>query len=198
VDTLLELTKILVPTALTVVGLYFANAFTRRTRQQVMERRVDAYVAFWPVTRAAASTRLAGEWGGGPLTAEERKAIFDASTDWYYGTGASPTGHGLFLTDRARRVYLKAKRNLVCPPEAIEPPQVRGRVLAAPDLETARGEMSIRQLSLLRWVMRFDLELHTEPYFSDFDQDEAAFLASCGIDLRRGKWRRYSKVAAEA
>jgi hypothetical protein len=42
VDSVLEVTKIVVPTALTVVGLYFANAFARQTRQRVRERRVDA------------------------------------------------------------------------------------------------------------------------------------------------------------
>lgn len=133
----------------------------------------------------------------GPLTSNERHAVFEAATDWYYGTGEGPVGHGVFLTDRARRVYLMAKTNLVCPPEEIEPAQVRDRVLAAPDPDRARGAMSIRQLSLLRWVMRFDLQLHTEPYFGDFDRDEAAFLASCGIDLRQRPGRRWSNVANE-
>jgi hypothetical protein len=65
--------------------------------------------------RDAASTRLLGDYVGGPLTSMERRAIFDAATEWYYGAGEHPVVHGLFLTDRARRVYLMAKTNLVCP-----------------------------------------------------------------------------------
>jgi hypothetical protein len=55
-DTVLDLAKVVIPAAATLVGLYFANAFKRRTRQEVLGRRVDAYVAFWPVTNVAAST----------------------------------------------------------------------------------------------------------------------------------------------
>jgi len=80
VDTVLDLAKVLIPAAATLVGLYFANAFKRRTRQEVLERRVDAYVAFWPVMNIAASTRLDGPWAGGPLTSDERRAIFEESS----------------------------------------------------------------------------------------------------------------------
>jgi hypothetical protein len=183
-----------IPTAATLVGFYFANAFRRRTRQEVLERRVDAYVAFWPVTRAAASTRLLGDWAGGPLTERERSDIFEASTDWYHGTKETGKGYGLFLSATARRVYLKAKKNLVCPVDDIEPESVRDHIKRAENVDDARGEMSIRQLSLLRWVMRFDLDLHTEPYFADFDRQEEAFLRSCGIDLSRRPWRKWADI----
>jgi len=193
VDTVLDLAKVLIPAAATLVGLYFANAFKRRTRQEVLERRVDAYVAFWPVMNIAASTRLDGPWAGGPLNADERRAIFEGATDWYYGTAANPVGHGLFLSDRARRVYLSAKRNLVCPAEEIQPESVRANVEREADVEAARGAMSIRQLSLLRWVMRFDLDLHTEPYFANVGDDEIAFLESCDIDVDRAPWNKWLK-----
>jgi hypothetical protein len=193
VDDVLEFVKILVPTALTLVGLYLANAVRRRTRQQVVERRVDAYVAFWPVMRKAAATRLEGDWAGGPLTEDEREEIFEAATDWYYGTPAKPVGNGLFLSDTARRVYLKAKKNLICPPELIEPERVRDHVRAEPDPGRARGEMSIRQLSLLRWVMRFDLDVHTEPYVAGFTPDEIEFLSACGIDIDKRPWRKWAR-----
>jgi hypothetical protein len=193
VDTVLDLAKVLIPAAATLVGLYFANAFKRRTRQEVLERRVDAYVAFWPVMNTAASTRLDGPWAGGPLTADERRAIFDAATDWYYGTAANPVGHGLFLSDRARRVYLAAKRNLACPADEIQPQDVRESVQRATDVERERGAMSIRQLSLLRWVMRFDLDLHTEPYFANVGENEIAFLEFCDIDVNRAPWNKWLK-----
>jgi hypothetical protein len=193
VDTVLDLAKVLIPAAATLVGLYFANAFKRRTRQEVLERRVDAYVAFWPVMNIAASTRLDGPWAGGPLISDERRAIFEAATDWYYGTAANPVGHGLFLSDRARRVYLGAKRNLVCPADEIQPKSVRDNIHREADLEAARGAMSIRQLSLLRWVMRFDLDLHTEPYFANVGDDEIAFLEFCDIDVDRAPWNKWLK-----
>jgi hypothetical protein len=189
----LELVKIVVPTAATLVGLYFANAFRLRTRQQILERRVDAYVAFWPATRTAASTRLRGDWAGGPLTQDERRSIFDASTDWYYGTPDNPKGYGVFLSDRARRVYLAAKENLICPLEDIRPAAVREHVQKERDVDRTRGEMSIRQLSLLRWVMRFDLEVHTEPYFAELDADAIEFLRACDIDIERGPYRKWIK-----
>jgi hypothetical protein len=193
VDDVLEFVKIAIPTALTLVGLYLANAVRLRTRQQILERRVDAYVAFWPVTRTAASTRLRGEWAGGPLTQAERREIFDAATDWYYGTPDNPKGYGVFLSDRARRVYLAAKENLICPLADIRPPTVRERVQQEKDVDRARGAMSIQQLSLVRWVMRFDLEVHTEPFFADVDDEAVDFLRACDIDIERRPYRKWVK-----
>jgi hypothetical protein len=76
-----------------------------------------------------------GPGAGGPLTSDERCAIFEAATDWYYGAAANPVGHGLFLSDRARRVYLGAKRNLVCPAEEIQPESVRANVEREADVD---------------------------------------------------------------
>jgi hypothetical protein len=92
-------------------------------------------------------------------------------------------------------VYLKAKQNLVCPVDEIEPAAVREDVQRADDVEAARGEMSIRQLSLVRWVMRFDLDVHTEPYVGDFDDRERAFLDSCGVHLDERPWRDWARTA---
>jgi len=194
-DGALEIAKIVIPAAATLVGFYFANAFRRRTKQQVLERRVDAYIAFWPVTRPAASTRLLGAWAGGPMTAAERARVYEAATDWYYGVGPDGKGNGIFLSEPARRVYLKAKENLICPVAEIEPAAAREHVEAADDAEAARGDMSIRQLSLVRWVMRFDLDVHSDPYVGEFDARERAFLEACDIDLTKRPWRDKARAA---
>jgi len=180
---------------LTGAGLYFAHALRRRLKQQVEERRLDAYLTLWPVLRVAASTRSEGQWAGGPLTDAERKDLFEATTDWYYGN-ADAKAYGPFLTARARRVYFEAKRNLVCPVDEIQPESNREQVKRAEEgVDAARGTMSIRQFAIVRWVMRFDIQLHTDPYLQKLNQLDLDFLDSCDIDWRRAPFNRWARTA---
>jgi hypothetical protein len=192
--TALAVATLITTTLLGGAGLYFAHALRRRTRQQVEERRLDAYLSLWPVLRAAASTRSEGEWAGGPLTDRERKELFEATTDWYYGTDEIEP-HGPFLTGRARSVYFKAKRNLICPIDEIQPESNRDYVKRSrAGEEAARGTLSIRQFALVRWVMRFDIQLHTDPYLQTLNQYDLDFLESCGIDWRDKPFSRWARI----
>jgi hypothetical protein len=183
---------------LTGAGLYFAHALRRRLKQQVEERRLDAYLTLWPVLRVAASTRSEGQWAGGPLTDEERKDLFEATTDWYYGN-ADAKAYGPFLTARARRVYFQAKRNLACPVDEIRPESNRVQVKQAEEgVGAARGAMSIRQFAIVRWVMRFDIQLHTDPYLQTLNQLDLDFLDSCDIDWRRAPFNRWARTSGES
>jgi hypothetical protein len=193
-ETALALATLAITTLLTGAGLYFAHALRRRMRQEVSERRLDAYLSLWPVLRIAASTRSEGEWAGGPLTERERKDLFDATTDWYYGRGETKP-HGPFLTARARRVYFKAKRNLMCPVDEIEPESNREYVRRSPEgEEAARGTLSIRHFAIVRWVMRFDIQLHTDPYLQTLNDLDLDFLDSCGIDWRDEPLSQWARV----
>jgi hypothetical protein len=193
-ETALAVATLVVTTLLTGAGLYFAHALRRRLKQEVAERRLDAYLSLWPVLRVAASTRSEGEWAGGPLTHRERQELWDATTDWYYGKDdAKP--YGPFLTGRARRVYFKAKRNLLCPVDEIEPESNREYVKrSAEGEEAARGSLSIRQFAVVRWVMRFDIQLHTDPYLQTLNELDLAFLESCGIDWRAEPFSAWVRI----
>lgn len=196
VETALAIATLTITTLLTGAGLYFAHALRRRLRQEVAERRLDAYLSLWPVLRVAASTRSEGDWAGGPLTNSERKELFDATTDWYYGKGESKP-YGPFLTPQARRVYFKAKRNLMCPADEIQPESNREFVKHSPDgEEAARGTMSIRQFAIVRWVMRFDIQLHTDPYLQTLNDLDLAFLDSCDIDWRSEPFNQWAKISS--
>ena len=183
---------------ITAAGLYFAHALRRRLKQQVEERRLDAYLALWPVLRVAASTRSEGEWAGGPLTGQERKELYEATTDWYYGTGEAKP-YGPFLTARARRVYFQAKRNLMCPVDEIQPESNREEVKRSEvGVDAARGAMSIRQFAIVRWVMRFDIQLHTDPYLQRLNDLDLDFLDSCEVDWRRPPFNRWARTSGQS
>jgi hypothetical protein len=38
--------------------------------------------------------------------------------------------------------------------------------------------------------VRFDLEVHTEPFFADVDDDALDFLRACEIDIDRRPYRK--------
>jgi hypothetical protein len=83
-------------------------------------------------------------------------------------------------------VYFKAKRNLICPVDEIQPESNRAQVKHSSESEEeARGTMSIRQFAIVRWVMRFDIQLHTDPYLQTLNDLDLDFLESCGINWRR-------------
>jgi hypothetical protein len=162
-------------------GLYLGNSIKRRTRAEVQAavaaKRLPAYASLWKTTKVASPMRA------GPLTAQERRALFDEMTDWYYDGG-----QGMLMTEQTRNIYLTAKRNLTCADADVVPESVAHRI--AQEGEEARGQMSIDQLSLLRTSMRADVEIFTEPYDASLDENDIAFLEVCGVDFDRKPWRR--------
>jgi hypothetical protein len=105
---------IVVTAVLTLAGLYFGNSLRLKTRTEVeasvAEKRFAAYAALWAQTKIASPMRLV------PLTRVERSQLYDKLTDWY-----SDDGNGMLLTRATRNIYLKAKKNLTCPPEELVP-----------------------------------------------------------------------------
>jgi hypothetical protein len=172
--------SIVVTAVLGVAALYFGNSLRRKARAEVeasaAEKRFTAYAALW------AKTKIASPMRGTPLTEAERDNLYDELTDWYYDEG-----HGMLLTEQTRNVYLKAKKNLTCPPDELVPASLAEVVRR--DGDRGRGQASIDQLSLLRTAMRADVRIYTQPYDEELSEDDVAFLEACKIDLTQAPWR---------
>jgi hypothetical protein len=182
---------IVVTAAVSLAAIYYGNNLRRRTRAEVeakvAEKRLPAYAALWAKTKIASPTRST------PLTPTERAHLFEGLTDWYYDCG-----NGMLLTEATRNIYLRAKRNLTCPDAELVPSSLRESVARGGDPE--RGWATIGQLSLLRTSMRADVEIFTQPYDEELDEEDVAFLKACKIDLNRPPWRdarRHESVRRE-
>jgi hypothetical protein len=179
--------------ALVFVALQ-ANSLNRQLNTQlsqgVQKQRLIAYRGLWAATEKASGMRGEGHWAGGPLSENERRELFDALTRWYYGDSG-----GIFLYPKTRALYLKVKRNLLCPDNNIEPKEALKELMKKfPNMPISeqRSQLAIRQISLLRWVMRFDLSIETPPYFSKLLPAEKQLLESCRIEADKppfkGHW----------
>jgi hypothetical protein len=162
---------------LTGAGLYFAYNHRRQVQLQITEHRLQAYAGLWSITKVASPMRTPK---GGSLSAEERLRLFDHMTDWYF-----TDGHGMLLDSVTREIYLRAKTNLVCPDEKLEPPVASGSKKIS---EKEREDLSISQFSLLRSQMKKDVEVYGVPFHADLSDTEKEFLRLCGADLRRPPW----------
>jgi hypothetical protein len=118
-----------------------------------------------------------------PLTRAERSQLYDKLTDWYYDDG-----NGMLLTPATRNIYLKAKKNLTCPPEELVPESLVEQA-AHDDGDTVRGQASIDQLSLLRTSMRADIRIYTQPYDEELSTEDIAFLEASNVDVHSDPWR---------
>ena len=174
-----------VTTAVTLVGLYFANSLRLRTRAEVesdvASKRFDAYAALWSTMASASPMRDA------PLTKAERVRLFDDFTRWYF-----EGGHGMLLTEQSRNIYLTAKRNLTCPDGELVPDALATRVKTGG--EAVRGEACKKQLSLLRSSLRADIRIYTDPYDESPSHEDVAFLKACKVKLDQQPWKRALRV----
>ena len=177
-NAVLTFVATIVGVVLTGAGLYFAYNHRRQVQLQITNDRLKAYAGLWSLMKVAASMRTPD---GGSLSKEERLKLFDHMTDWYFADG-----HGMLLDSLTREIYLHAKKNLVCPDDALKPPVKRATTMS----DKERGALSISQLSLLRSQMKRDIEVYGIPFHADLSDDEKAFLTYCGADLRRPPWSR--------
>lgn len=191
-DPAVELADLLVTTAVAAVGLWLAHTFRRQQRLKVAERRLEAYRDLWALMKTARASRGDGSdpHGAGALTRKEALTLFDAMTDWYYDEG-----RGMLLTDETKELYLEAKERL-------------GRYATGGGdaLDEREGIRRIRELSLLRTQMKYDVGIYGVFYFHELKEPDRDFLAARGFDpehwaarfvplhrrvLRRvGRWRR--------
>lgn len=182
--------KVLATVFLGIVGLYLTHSYRRQVKQKTANGRMKSYAELWEITKLASPHRLEERRPrtlSGPLTEDERENLYVALMDWYY-----KNGNGMFLGDRTRKIYLAAKDNLTCSDGALKPPQLCKVLQNLPEEQRLerRGELSIRQLSLLRARMRADLEVYGTLFFRDLRDEDKYFLKHCGENLRRKPWRK--------
>lgn len=188
-DNFVSLLDVIVTLFLGAVGLYLTHNFRRQIKQKTADSRMTAYARLWEITGLARPTRIK-EWHAeelrGPLTPVERAELYVNLTMWYY-----TDGNGMYLGDQTRKIYLKAKDNLICPDDALKPKMLRDVLhsLPAEARDDKRGRLSIRQLSLLRARMRADLEVYSVLFFGPLEAEDKAFLEACDEDWRKKPWR---------
>lgn len=158
--------EIIVSSVITLAGLYLAYSFHRQQRLKIAEKRIDAYRKLWQVMEPARPSRLDPADGGGPITVAEARELYDGITAWYFADG-----NGMLLTERTRAMYLVAKRRLST------------YAAGAADSKSGRsGEQRMRELSLLRTQMKFDLTIYGVFYPDSLDGRDEAFIRSCGLN----------------
>lgn len=190
VENLVRLLDVIATVFLGLVGLYLTHNFRRQVKQKTADGRMRSYSKLWELTWVARTTRTK-EWHAeeikGPLTQDERMKLYVALTKWYY-----EDGNGMFLGDNTRKIYLTAKDNLICPGEALQPSKLYELIQRLPDDQRSekRGELSIRQLSLLRARMRADLEVYGVLYLGDLRDEDNVFLEYCGEKWQKKPWSR--------
>ena len=189
--------NIIVTIFLGIIGLYLTHSFRRQVKQKTADARMKSYSELWAITFVARPTRLK-EWQvgtpGGPLTPEERGNLYVAFNEWYYRNG-----NGMFLGDGTRSLYLATKDNLNCPDQALKPSKLCDALRTLPEEQHSakRGEMSIRQLSLLRARMRADLEVYGTLFFGKLRDQDKDFLEYCGEKWHRKPWSNQQRDVLE-
>ena len=170
---------------LTGVGLYLAHNYRRRAKIEVADERRVAYAELWALTQVAAPTLLDMNGPEHVFPEAKRRQLYEAMTDWYYRDG-----NGMLLEATTRRIYLKAKHNLICPEEKLDPKGLLADLPQEVADDDQRGCLSIRQLSLLRSQMKVDLAIFGLPWVGSLAKHERKFLTECGICLDPNLWTR--------
>ena len=165
---------------------YLANSLHRQLKRGVQERQLTAYEGLWAVTGAAVTIRVKGPWAGGALTEDERHKLFQDMTRWYYDRSG-----GIYLCPHVRSLYLQAEENLLCPETEIKPEKALEEFAHTCDITERRVLLAIHQLSLLRWVMRFDPDIHTEPFNAKLMPKETQLLKDCDINPYKAPFKGY-------
>lgn len=173
------------------VGLYLANNLRRQLHLKVVDRKLESYMRLWALMKEAGPWRL--ECRLDPISAHERKELYDSMTDWYF------SGNGMLLDRTTREIYLNAKFNLIGDDEDLRPPQlIDGRPQNPQEHERWRSRLSMSQLSLLRQSMRYDLAIYTDPYQTrPLEDAEKEFLKAAGVDLGKKPWKPDSRDSQE-
>jgi hypothetical protein len=166
-----------------LVGLWLAYNYRRQVRLKLADRQVDAYMALWKITAIAAHMRKT------PLDHAEQQNLCNEMTRWYHDDA-----NGIFISVRARNLFLAYQHNLICSMSDMEPGILADQLSAMPiaDAERRRGCINYRHANLLRNQLKDDLVLHSGfvIYYKVRSGDQA-FLRSCGLSPWRHPWRSY-------
>jgi hypothetical protein len=166
-----------------LVGLWLAYNYRRQVRLKLADRQVDAYMALWKITAIAAHMRET------PLDHAEQQKLCNEMTRWYHDDA-----NGIFISVRARNLFLAYQHNLICSISDMEPGILADQLSAMPivDAERRRGCINYRHANLLRNQLKDDLVLHSGfvIYYKVRSGDQA-FLRSCGLSPWRHPWRSY-------
>ena len=162
---------------LTAVGLYFAYNHRRQVQLQITQNRLKAYAGLWELMKPASPMRLPNSKGS--ISKEERFRMFDEMTNWYFGQG-----RGMLLESQTREMYLKAKSNLTCDDDLLQP------LPSGVVTEQRRSQMSIGQPSLLRSQMKTDIGVYGTPFHENLSDEDEDFLRACHADLSRPPWAK--------
>lgn len=171
-----------VPTLfLGLVGLWLAHNYRRQVRLKLAERQLDSYLRLWTLTALATPERAT------PLGHNERQELYAQLVSWYFDEG-----HGIFVSQAARDIFVAFRSNLTCAVESLKPSILAEELALLPEAEAERrrGCVSIRQASLLRTQLKTDLTVRFGfRYYSELRPDDRAFLRSCGLSPWRRPWR---------
>jgi hypothetical protein len=168
-----------------IATVFFAYNYRRQIGIQTAQRRIDAYGALWTCMHVARPTRR--EIDRQVLTRAERWELERQMSLWYFTDGS-----GMLLTLDARQMYFGVKRNLVAHLDHLEPELARDRIQGITDeAERAweRGRLHMRQLSLLRTLMKSDLDIYGRMYGDELTPEDVAFIEYCKLDTARRPWR---------
>ena len=171
---------------LVAIGLYFAHNFRRQLALKVVDRRVESYSRLWAIMEVSGPWRA--ESGRGPMSGEERRELYGKMTRWYFGDGS-----GMLLMPVTRELYLNAKFNMICPDDELRLDLHRDALREFVPEESQRredwrGELSMKQLSLLRAQMRADLQVFGLIYAGGLEPLDKAFLRMANVDLNKPPW----------
>lgn len=166
------------------IGIYLAHNLRRQLQLKIVDRRLESYARLWGLMEVAGPWRV--EAGLGPMTAQERRELFDRMTGWYFDSG-----NGMLLAATTRELYLNAKFNLICGDDELRPRTLVSYLQgSAQEREQERGRLSMSQLSLLRAQMRYDLAIYGALYQTGaLGAKDEIFLKEAGADLRKPPWR---------
>jgi len=92
--SLVAVAQVLATAFLGVAGLWLAHNYRRQVKVVLAERQLDAFLQLWKLTVTAMPDRPT------PLDGEERKALGDAMTAWYFSDG-----YGSSSAPRSKRTW---------------------------------------------------------------------------------------------
>lgn len=141
---------------------YSSIGIWRERRLKLAERRLESYERLWAVLRKATQT---DESFGAPT----RRRVHKLMTDWYY-----EHGDGIHLTADGQKIYLNARKNLVCKPASFFPATLANHLEKKParTRDREQGKLCQNQLSLLRTQLKKDVKFYGRPYGRKPNEDE--------------------------